>query len=127
MTAQAIKTLAIVLLLVLLGLFGYAKWQGYQNDMTELAELRTYKDSVEVREEAASAARGVFQQQQEDATNQAAEITQQRIIIENRTIEVAREDQATADFLAVRIPERLRDADREARLARRLGAGDGAP
>ncbi len=109
--------------LIALSVGVYLRWDSYKADMAELQELREYKASVEVREELSEALRATFEAIKADAGEQAREAADYRHTIETLTEEVAREDQASADFLAMPIPERLRNADREARLARGLGAG----
>ena len=121
-----LRQLLIGVLVILLGVFGWIRYSAYKADMEELAQLRETKSSYEARDKVTAGARESFQTQMAAKDAQTAANTAQRIIIEQRTIEVAHEDQATADFLATPIPERLREADREARLARGLGSGERA-
>lgn len=116
----------LVLAIVLSGGL-YIAYASYKKDMAELQNLREYKISVDNREAVSGAGRDSFKAQTAARDTQTAGNAAQRTLIESKTAEVARDDQATADFLALPIPERLRAADREARLQRGLGASQRAP
>lgn len=98
-------------------------WTHYQQSMTELEGLREYKASVDQRNDVSAAGQASYQDQRADADKQQSENQAHRIIIETKTQEVAHEDPATADFLTMPIPQRLRDADHEARIQRGLEPG----
>lgn len=126
MTVSEIRT-TIILLLLSVALIWSATWfRGYQRDKAALAASQTYQKSVGDREEVSGVAHDSYYRQQTDRANRENARKQARATADKISHEVANESQATADFFDYRIPDELRAADRQARLARGLEGGDGA-
>ena len=105
----------------------YLGYAHYRANMKELTSLRQYKASVEARSKVSTAGQISFAKQEGSAARQKTAQDERRSIIEAKTIEIAHEDKATADFLSMPIPQRLRDADRETREPGGLESGERAP
>ncbi len=120
---ETVKQIVSVALIGVL-LFGAWKvWDNYQDNMAELDALRTYKVSVEAQKKVSEDLAEAFTNAKVASDLESAIIEAQRTHINEMTERLAREDQQVADFLDMPIPQRLRDADRQAREQRQLELG----
>lgn len=124
MTWKTAVGLALVVVLTIAVALG---WHRYKQNMDELSQLRVYKASVVLREQVSEKAQDAFETQQKDAASEKVRHQQQRATMNESTKRVAHEDPSVADFLNQPIPQRLRDADREARQSGGLEPGHSAP
>lgn len=107
-----------VILAIAMGLLIAVMWVNYSNKMDELKELRDFKTATEAKEEVIKALEESFKLALDERAEQRASNANYQAKARGITQEVAKNDKATADFLATPIPDRLRNADREARSGR---------
>lgn len=126
MSVREIRLL-IVTLLVLAGvLYGGYSYREFRNKMDAAEGHETYVESIENREQVSSAAHTAYGDARASAMERERRLSASRAESTRITNEVANESQAVRDFFDARIPDELRDADRQASEFGRLEGGDRA-